>query len=92
MRNGEMGVTYVKDGEVSWTPVVRWWRRKSARSEESESSGNLNVNNKRRSLVRYRKVYGIPRIFIRVNLKALRWVAVKPSPISLGTRTKINIK
>ena len=41
-----------------------WWREeeKSARSEECESSGNLNVNNKRRSLVRYRKVDGIPGI------------------------------
>ena len=51
MRNGEMGVKYVKDGEVR-TPVVRRRRKKSARSEESESSGNLNLNDKRRSLVR----------------------------------------
>ena len=40
-------------------------RKKSARCEESESSGNLNANDKRRSLVRYRKVDGIPGIFIR---------------------------
>ena len=48
MRNGEMGVKYVKDGEVGWTPIVR--RRKT---EESGSSGNLNVNDegKKRSLV-----------------------------------------
>ena len=34
---------YVKYGEVGWTPVMR----RSARSEESERSGNLNVNNGR---------------------------------------------
>ncbi len=32
MRNGEMGVKYVKDGEVGWTPVVRRRRKKSTRS------------------------------------------------------------
>ena len=39
MRNREMDVKYVKNGEVGWTPVVRR-RKKSARSEESENSGN----------------------------------------------------
>ena len=34
-------------------------RKKSARSEESESRGNLNANDKRRSLARERKVEGI---------------------------------
>ena len=52
MRNGEMGVKYVKYGDAGWTPVVRR-RRKSARSKKSE-----NVNSKRRSLVMYRKVTG----------------------------------
>ena len=37
---------YVKDGEVVWSPVVRRKRKKSAWSEESESNGNLNVNDK----------------------------------------------
>ena len=37
---GRWGVKYVKDGEVVCTPVVR--RKKSARNEFSESSGNLN--------------------------------------------------
>ena len=32
---------YVMDGEVGWTPVMRR-RKKSARSKESVSSGNLN--------------------------------------------------
>ena len=27
MSNGKMGVKYVKDGEVGWTPVVRRRRR-----------------------------------------------------------------
>ena len=40
---------YIKDGEVSWIPVVR---RRRKRSEENESSGNLDVNDKRRNLVR----------------------------------------
>ena len=30
MRNGEVGMKYVKDGEVGWTPVVRRRRKKSA--------------------------------------------------------------
>ena len=64
----------------------------SSRREESESSGNLNVNDKRRSLVRYGKVNGILGIYILENLKASRWVAVKPSPIASRTGTKINIK
>ena len=41
---------------------MRRKRKKSVRSEESESSGN--VNDKRRSLVQYRKVDGIPGIYI----------------------------
>ena len=49
------------------------------------------MNDKRRS-VRYRKVDRILGIYIQENLKASRWVAVKPSPISLRTRIKINIK
>ena len=72
MRNREMGVKNVKDGEVGWTSIVRRRRKKIARSEESESSGNLNVNNKKRSLVRHRKVEGILGIYIRENLKASR--------------------
>ena len=36
----------------------------SARSEESESSGNLNVNDKRRSLVMYRKVAGSGNLYL----------------------------
>ena len=58
-KDGEVGVKYEKDGEVGWTPVVR--RKKSARNEESDSSGNLNVMmdlNKERSLVWYKKVEG----------------------------------
>ena len=39
---GRMGVKYVNDGELGWTPVVRKRMKKCARSEESERSGNLN--------------------------------------------------
>ena len=53
-------VSSVKDGEVGRTPVLSQRRKKSARSEESEINGNLNVNDKRRSLVRYRKVDRMP--------------------------------
>ena len=49
---------YVNDGEVGWTPPVR------RRRKESESRWDLNVNDKRRSLVRYRKVDMIPGEFI----------------------------
>ena len=38
MRNREIAVKYVKDGEVGWITVVRRWK-KSARCE---SSGNMN--------------------------------------------------
>ena len=82
IRNGKMGVKNVKDGEVGWTQVVRR-RKKSSRSEKTESCGNLNVNDKRRSLVRYRKVDGIPGINIRENLKASRWAAIKHSLLPL---------
>ena len=37
-----MDLKYVRDEVVSWTTVV-CRRKKSARSEESESDGNLNV-------------------------------------------------
>ena len=87
MRNGEMDVKYVKDGEVGWTPDVRRWRKKSTRSEENESSGNLNMNNKRRSMVRYRKVDGIPVIYIRENESF-----EMGDSVASRTRTKINIK
>ena len=86
LRNVEKGMKYVKDGEVGWTPVVRRRRKKCARSEKSESSGY--VYDKRRSLVRYRKVDGIPGIYIRENLISSRWVTVKPIPIVSRTRTK----
>ena len=86
LRNVEKGMKYVKDGEVGWTPVVRRRRKKCARSEKSESSGYVYDN--RRSLVRYRKVDGIPGIYIRENLKSSRWVTVKPIPIVSRTRTK----
>ena len=48
-------MNYVKDGEVGWTPVVRRRRKKSARSEEIESSGNLNVKDKRRMWTLYQE-------------------------------------
>ena len=60
--------------------------KKSARSGESVSSGNLNVNDTRRSLVRYRMVDGIPGIHIQEKLKAFRWVIVKLRPIASRTR------
>ena len=53
MRNGEVAVKYEKDGKVDWTPVMRR-RKKSVRSKENDSSGNLNVMinlNKGRSLL-----------------------------------------
>ena len=41
MRNGEVGMKYMKDGEVGWTPVVVR-RKKSARSKDGDESENLN--------------------------------------------------
>ena len=58
-----MGVKYVKDEVVGWTPSVRR-KKKSSRSEGSGSIGNLNVNNTRRSL-RDRMVDEIPEIYLR---------------------------
>ena len=43
MRNGEVGMKYVKDGEAGWTPVVRCRMKKSSRSEDGDDSGNSNV-------------------------------------------------
>ena len=55
-------MTYVKNGGAGWTPVVR---KKSAWSEVCDNCGDLNVRLnliEGRSLVRYRKVNGVPRI------------------------------
>ena len=79
MRNSEVGMKYVKDGEVRWTPVVRKRRKMSvrnARSEDGDNSGNSNVRlnliEGRKSLVRYREVNGIPGIYIRGSFASLR--------------------
>ena len=66
---------------------------KSARSEKSDSSGNLNVMmdlNNGRSFVWFRKVEEIPGIYVRRHLQASRWVT-KTSPIFSRTRTEISI-
>ena len=74
MRNREVGMKYVKGGEVGWTPEVR--RKKSARNEDGDDSDNSNINLNliKRNLVRYREVNGIPGIKIRGSLRASRWV------------------
>ena len=56
---------------------MRRWRKKSAMSEENDSSGNLNVMmdlNKGRSLVWYKKIGWIPGIYVCRHLQASRWV------------------
>ena len=40
MRNGEVGMKYVKDGEAGWTLVVR---KRRARSEDGDDSGTSNI-------------------------------------------------
>ena len=67
MRNEEVGMKYVKDGESSWTQVVIRRRRKSVRSEDVDNRRNANVSLnliEGRSLLRYRKVNGIPGLHI----------------------------
>ena len=59
------------------------------KSAERESTGNLNMSNKR-SLVGCKKVDRIPGIYTGENLKVWRWVAVKARPIASRSRTKIN--
>ena len=44
LRNGEVGM---KDGEARWAQVVRR-RKKSARSEDHDDSGNSNIKFDRR--------------------------------------------
>ena len=51
-------------------------RRRGRISARSESSGKLNVNDKRRSLLMYSKVDRILGTYIHERLKASRWVAV----------------
>ena len=41
VREGKVGVRYVKDGEEGWTPVVRRRRKTSGRSESGDSSCDL---------------------------------------------------
>ena len=72
------------------TPVVKRRKKKSARSEESERSGNMNVTDKRISLVRYRKVDRILGIYTGDNLKASGWGGSETQPycpIASRTRT-----
>ena len=90
IRNWEMGVKCVKDGDVGWTPVMGRKRKKSARSEESKSSGNLNVNNK--SLVRYMKMDGIPEEFISRKFENFEMGGSETQPFASRTRTKIKVK
>ena len=81
---------YVKDGKGGWIPVVRR-RKKSARSEDGDDSGNLNIKLNLievRIVVWQRKANGIPGVYICGSLQASRWVAVKPSPISSRTKVK----
>ena len=76
-------------GKNEEDPVVRMWK-KIARSEDSDNSRDLNVRLnmiKGRSLVKYREVNGFPGIYARESWQASKWVAVKPRPISLQTRT-----
>ena len=51
MREGKVGVRYVKDDEEGWTKVVRR-RKQSARSESGDSSCDLDVDGGK--LVEYR--------------------------------------
>ncbi len=86
MREGKVGVRYVKDGEEGWTPVVRRRRKTSGRSENGDSSCDLDVDGGK--LVECR-CFGIPGVYIHGrNPRVRQWVAVKPSPISSRTRTK----
>ena len=79
--------------DAGWTPVMRRQRRKkSAWREDGDDNGNSNIKLnliEERSLVRNREVNRIPEIFICGSLQASRWVAVKPTPFSSKTRTKI---
>ena len=72
--------------------MVRRRRKKNARSEDGDDSGNshirLNLIVGRRRLVEYREVNRILGICIHGSLQASRWVALKPSPISSRTRTE----
>ena len=70
-------------------------RRRRKKSEECDSSGDLNVMmdlNKGRSLVWNKEVEGFPGIHVCRYLQASSLVDVKPNPISSRTKTKINIK
>ena len=59
MREGKVGVRYVMDGEVRWTPVVR--RRKTSARSESGDSSYLDIVGEKQ--VEYR-CFGIPAVYI----------------------------
>ena len=40
MRNGKVGMKYLKNGEAGWTPVVR---RKRKKTEDSDGHEGLNI-------------------------------------------------
>ena len=67
MRNGEVGMKYVKDGKCGWIQVVIRRRKKSVRSEDVDNRQNANIRFNLiggRSLVYYREVNGISGINI----------------------------
>ena len=72
--------------------MVRRKRKKSARSEDGDDSGNSNIKlfDQRKKLVRYRKINRIPGIYICGSLQASRWWQsnLARSQISLRTEVK----
>ena len=78
MRNWEIDMKYVMNGEVGWTLAVRR-RKKNARSEESVSNRNLNVSDKSISLM-YREVLGSQK------LVSIKMGGSETHPYCLGPR------
>ena len=67
-------------------------RKKRARKEDSDISGDLskvNFDQRKKKFGEVQEVHRIPVIYTHGSLQASRWVVVKPSPISWRTRTKV---
>ena len=82
VREGKVGVRYMRDKEEGLTPVVR--RKK--KSAGCVGDGELRVDGG--SVMHFRNLNGIPGINIRDG-GFRHWVAMKPSPVSSRTRTKL---
>ena len=93
MRQNIPGVTYMKDGCESWTPVVSRNRRRKKLKQQpissDDSDSELDVRGARE--VSYRERDGVPYLYVcrGCTSRNVKWTPIAPSPIAFRTRGRI---